>query len=97
MGSLTVIFLPLLLKLVGGLALVASLFAVYFGVKRKGVLDERARQAVTQQKLKAQVTQQVKKAEAKDEAVDAKTGAQIEKVESAHQPPVDDQPDKFRF
>ena len=79
--------MPALLSLLGTLLpyLIGAIgiFAAYFGIKHKGVTEERERQQVAQQKQKEIVQQKIAAVEKQDAVVDQSTAVKIQKVEDA--------------
>jgi len=96
MSALLSILAPLIPYILGILGFVA----LYFGIKRKGVTEERQRQEAAQQKAQAEVQAKVVEAKGKDAAIDAKVEAQVEAIKKQNPPAVDVPPvdgDVFKF
>ena len=83
---------PLVGPILAVLAILISAVAAYFGIKQKGVQQERQRQEAAQQKAVEQVQQQIAKAESKDEAIDAKAVEAKNEIEKANPAPGDLKP-----
>lgn len=90
------ILISLLFKLAPYIIMLLGAVGLYFGVKRKGVKEERERQEVKRIEAVKQTVAKVEKAVAKDEAVDAKVAEEVKKIETEHtiKPDIDG---KFRF
>ena len=69
--------------ILGALALIGA----YFGIKQKGVQQERAKQQAAQAKAVAQVQQQVQVAVSKDQQIDKKVQNEVAKIEEAKPAP----------
>ena len=72
---------PFIGKLIGVLAAVGGLVAVYFSVKHKGVLEERARV----DKAHVELERKVAEATTKDADIDANAKEQIDEIRKANQ------------
>lgn len=66
-----------------------GIVAAYFGIKHKGVTEERARQQVAQAKVQQQVQKQVEVAKSQDAVIDQKVEAQVEAIKKANAPKAD--------
>ena len=83
-------------KLLGLLALIAGLLAVYFGIKRKGTLEERGKWEKSQADAKAEVTSNVAEAVSKDSEIDRRVEDEKQKASDSIKPPTDTA-DIFKF
>lgn len=89
---------PLLGPLLAGLATLIAVVAVYFGIKRKGVTEERERQEVAKVKEVAKVQEKVREAISKDSLIDKKVANEIEQIKKeVGNQPTSTNPDIFRF
>lgn len=91
---------PLAMKLGAGIAVVAGLLLAYLGIKRKGVREERQRQAVAQAEAQREVDDRLRGAREGDAAVDARTRQEVDEARRQGVPPTGPQPktgDKFHF
>jgi hypothetical protein len=89
---------PLLGPLLAGLAALIAVVAVYFGIKRKGVTEERERQEVAKVKEVAKVQEKVREAISKDSLIDKKVANEIEQIKKeVGNQPTSTNPDIFRF
>lgn len=99
MTILLSLFSGLAAKLIAGVALVAGLIAVYFGIKAKGANQarEEIRQELQQEKDKVQA--RVDDAREQDAKIDAKVAQKVEALKPKPQPPAPPvKPgDKFKF
>lgn len=84
---------PLLPYILGFVGVVIA----YFGIKQKGVVQERQRQEAVQQKAQTEVMKKVEAAKAQDVVIDAKVEAKIADIEKAAEPVAPSAPGKFRF
>jgi len=93
------LILPLLLRFLPYVLGAIGVAAVYFGVKRKGVLQERERQEAKQAEAKAAVVKKVAAATAKDEDIDRRVSEDVAKAKAkADEAPVDITPgSQFKF
>lgn len=88
---------PLVGKLLGALAVVASLVAVYFGLKRKGATEERARIQQAMQDAQRLVQGKVDAARQEDVKIDARTRAKLEEIAISNAKPPEKTGSKFQF
>jgi hypothetical protein len=95
------LILPLLLKFLPYILGAIGVAMVYFGIKRKGVLQERERQEAKQAEAKAAVVKKVAAATAKDEDIDRRVSEDVAKAKAkatADEAPVDITPgSQFKF
>lgn len=90
----------LLLKLAPYLIVALGILGAYFGIKRKGALQEREKWQQAQAEAQVKTQKKVAAAESKDAEIDAKVRKQIESVKKTEQAPVasDFKPgDSFKF
>jgi hypothetical protein len=76
------LLISLLFKAAPYLIVALGALGVYFGVKRKGVREERERQEVRQVEAKKQAEAKVARAVNLDEAVDVKTAEKVKEIEA---------------
>jgi len=89
---------PLLGPILAVIAALAALAAFYFGIKHKGVVQEREKQQAAKAKEVAKVQAKVQEATSKDTEIDKKVANEIEQIkEKAGNQPTPDKPDIFRF
>jgi len=89
---------PLLGPILAVLAALLAAFAVYFGIKRKGVVQERERQEAQKAAEVRKVQSKVQTATSKDAEIDKKVTNEIKvTVEKISEPDAPSAPDKFRF
>lgn len=93
---------PLVAKLLGAIAVLGALAAAYFGIKQKGVKEERDRQEIKTAKARAEIQARVDEARSQDAVIDQKTDAKVveirKKTEPAKDPPGGYKPgDIFKF
>ena len=72
--------LPLLLKLLPWLAGIIGVITLYFGIKRKGVTEERQRQETKRVAEVKQIQQKVDVAVSQDAAIDRKVVADVQRI-----------------
>jgi Flp pilus assembly protein TadB len=94
--------LSLLGPLVGpsltGLVALIAILAIYFGIKNKGVKEERERQETVKAKEVAQTQEKVQEAISQDSLIDKKVTNEIEKIRQEVGTTIaPSRPDKFRF
>lgn len=87
---------PFIGKLLGLLVIVAGLLAVYLGVKRKGVLQERDKWEKATTEAKVRVTERVLEAVSKDAEIDKRVDNEKERIKEVNKLPIDSN-NKFRF
>jgi hypothetical protein len=81
-----------------GIAGLIAILAIYFGIKRKGVTEERERQESAKAKEVAKTQEKVQEAISQDSLIDQKVTNEIKRIEQeANQVPTPSRPDKFRF
>ncbi len=85
--GLAALVAPLLGKLLAGAAVVVALLAAYFGIKRKGVVEERARQQLAQTAARDAVQAKVDDARDQDRAIDAAAAAHVAELDRQAAPP----------
>lgn len=83
-------------KLLGLLALIAGLLAVYFGIKRKGTLEERGKWEAAQAEAKVELASKVSEAVSKDSEIDRRVEDEKAKIKASIKPPTDTG-DTFKF
>lgn len=89
---------PLLGPLLAGLAVIIAILGVYFGVKHKGVVQERERQEAKRTEEIVKVQEKVQVAISKDSQINIKIQNEITKINEEVVPvPAPSSPDKFRF
>lgn len=88
---------PFIGKIIGLIALIAGLLAVYFGIKRKGTLEERGKWEHEVAKEKAQVTESVAEAVSKDSEIDRRVEDEKAKIKDSIRPSTDSDDNIFRF
>ena len=89
---------PLIGPILAVLAILIAATAAYFGIKQKGVQQERVKQQAAQAKAVQQVQQKVQVAASKDVEIDQKVQNEISKAdEKVMVVDVPSNPDKFRF
>ena len=77
---------PFIGKIIGALALIAGLLAVYFGIKRKGTLEERAKWEASTAEAKVELAEKVLEATSKDAEIDARTAIEKAAIREANKP-----------
>ena len=87
---------PFLGKILGFLAILAGILAVYFGIKRKGVIQERERWEASQAEARVEVAEKVSEAVSKDSEIDRRVEDEKAKIKDSIKPPTDTD-DIFRF
>jgi len=87
---------PFLTKILGFLAFLAAALAVYFGIKRKGTLEERQRWEKAQAEAKVEVAEKVAEAVSKDSEIDRRVEDEKAKTKQTIKPPTDTG-DIFKF
>jgi len=89
---------PLMGPLLAGFAALIAILALYFGVKRKGVTEERERQEAAKAKEVAKMQEKVQEAISQDSLIDQKVTNEIKKIEQdVEKSSTSSRPDKFRF
>ena len=89
---------PLLGPILAAIAALVAFAAFYFGIKRKGVVQERERQEAKRVEEVAKTQSEVQKATLKDSEVDKKVANEIKVVvEKVGEPMPSSSLDKFRF
>jgi len=89
---------PLMGPLLAGLAALIAILAVYFGIKNRGVKQERERQEVAKAKEVAKTQEKVQEAISQDSLIDQKVANEIKRIEQeVREVPTPSQPDRFRF
>ena len=88
---------PFIGKILGLLAIVAVLLAIYLGIKRKGVIQERERWEKAHAEAKEKIKEKVLDAVSKDREIDNKVRNETERIKEATKLPVDSDDSKFRF
>jgi len=92
---------PLAGKLLGFVVLAAGALALYLGIKRKGVIQEREKWEKETAEAKEEVRGRIDVAREKDKDIDAETTKKLEVIKSEAEkdpPPADYKPgDKFKF
>jgi uncharacterized protein HemX len=89
---------PLLGPILAVIAALAAFAAFYFGIKRKGVLQEREKQEAQRIQEVAKVQAKVQEATSKDTEIDTKVANEIEQIKTdVGKQPTSDKPDIFRF
>ena len=83
-------------KLLGLLALIAGLLAVYFGIKRKGTLEERGKWEKVTAEAEVRVAKKVLEATGKDSEIDRRVEDEKQKARDSIKPPTDTA-DIFKF
>ena len=93
------LLLPLLLKVLPFLAGLLGVVAVYFGIKRKGVTEERQRQVNRRIEEIKKVQTKIDSAVSQDSVIDRKVAEDVQKIKSEPKPQVSGfKPgDKFKF
>ena len=92
---------PLAGKLLGFVVLAAGALALYLGIKRKGVIQEREKWEKETAEAKEEMRGRIDVAREKDKDIDAETTKKLEVIKSEAEkdtPPADYKPgDKFKF
>lgn len=88
---------PVIGPLLAGVAFVIAALVAYFGIKRKGVTEERERQQAAQVKETARVQKQVNEAVSKDTEIDLRVQDEVKAIEENSATPLPSRDDKFRF
>ena len=89
---------PLVGPILAVLAILIAAVAAYFGIKQKGVQQERQKQQAAQAKAVQQVQQKLQVAASKDVEIDQKVQDEISKADAAAVVvDIPSSPDKFRF
>ena len=90
------ILTPLIGKLLVWLGLAIAILLAYLGIKRKGVLAERAKWEAAQAEFRVRQAEAAVRARKADYDIDKDTEARIEALKKAV-PSRSDSPDRFRF
>ena len=88
---------PFLGKIIGFLALVAGLLAVYLGIKRKGTLEERGKWEAATAEAEVKLSEKVTEATSKDSEIDRRVEDEKKKLKETIRPPTDSNDTIFRF
>jgi len=78
---------PFLGKIIAGLAMLAAMLAVYFGIKRKGTLEERRKWELAEAEAKARLATRVSDAISKDATIDARVDVEKKEIREKHETP----------
>jgi len=79
------LLLPVLLKFLPYILGVIGVAAMYFGIKRKGVVQERERQEAKRVEEVKQVQVEINKAISKDEEIDKRVQEDVQKIKKIEQ------------